>query len=334
MTVKVFLSASPQGIGRAELSAAGGWEVEEVLSGSDVRCLAADPLERDAVYAGTQGDGVLRSDDSGRSWRPSGLGGRIVKSLGVSPIVPGLVYAGTKPAGVFRSADGGGTWHELEGFRRIRGRHLWFSPAERPFTAYVQALALSPTDPSVLLAGIEFGAVVRSSDGGETWSGHRRGARRDCHSLTFHPIEGAWVYEGAGNGGGALSRDAGRTWSHPTDGLDRRYGWAAAADPARPEVRYLSAAPGPGKAHGARSAEAFIFRAVGNRPWEKLGGGLPQPLEHMPYALLADRESPGHVYAGLSNGEVWHSVDLGETWAKLPFGLPAIRGALVMLGGH
>jgi hypothetical protein len=333
MSIRVLLSATERGIARAILSPAGEWTLEHLLAERDVRCVAADPLERDLIYAGTQGEGILRSDDGGKRWRSSGLQGRIVKSIAVSPLVRGTVYAGTKPAGVFRSRDGGESWQELDGFRRIRGRRLWFSPAERPFSAYVQALALSPSDPDTLLAGIEFGAVVRSADAGQTWSGHRRGARRDCHSLIFHAVDGDWVYEGAGNGGGAFSRDAGRSWVHPKSGLDRIYGWAAAADPARPEVRYISAAPGPRKAHGSRSAEASIFRAIGEGPWEKLGGGLPQPLDHMPYALLTEREAPGHLYAGLANGEIWRSADLGETWARLPVNLSAIRGALVMLEG-
>lgn len=330
MPARLFLAATGDGLARAKL-AAGAWSVERLLAGRDVRCLAADPLQAGRLYAGTQGEGVLRSDDRGQSWRPSGLVGHVVKSLAASPLVPGTVYAGTKPALVFRSRDGGESWHELAGFRRIRFRRLWFSPAEKPGTAYVQALALSPTDPDVVLAGIEFGAVVRSEDGGETWSAHRSGARRDCHSLTFHEVDGDWAYEGAGNGGGAFSRDGGRSWRHPTDGLDRRYGWAAAADPGRPDVRYLSAAPGPGKVHGSGPSEACIFRWTGDGPWEKLGGGLPEPLAHMPYALLTERASPGHVYAGMADGEIGHSADLGDAWARLPLELPPIRGALVML---
>ena len=60
-------------------------------------------------------------------------------------------------------------------------------------------------------------------------------------------------------------------------------------------------------------------------------GGLPQPLDHMPYALLTDPGSPGHVYAGLSDGEVWHSADYGEGWRRLPFGLGEIKRELILL---
>jgi photosystem II stability/assembly factor-like uncharacterized protein len=63
---------------------------------------------------------------------------------------------------------------------------LWLSPAEKPFIGYVQAIALSPTNPNVIVVGIEAGAVVRSQDGGQIWSDHRRGALRDRHTLVFH----------------------------------------------------------------------------------------------------------------------------------------------------
>jgi hypothetical protein len=39
------------------------------------------------------------------------------------------------------------------------------------------------------------------------------------------------------------------------------------------------------------------------------------------YALFTDPTAPGHVYAGISNGEVWHATDYGETWHPLPFRL-------------
>ncbi len=47
--------------------------------------------------------------------------------------------------------------------------------------------------------------------------------------------------------------------------------------------------------------------------------------------LLTDPAAPGHVYAGLSSGDVWHSADHGDTWQQLPFNLTGIHRSLVML---
>lgn len=331
MTNKVFISTTGNGISRASNSASGSWEVELLLAGTTVSCLATDPFDSQRVYAGTRERGVLRSDDRGKSWRAMGMAGAFVKAIAASPTQRDTLYAGTKPAGLFVSHDGGASWEEMRAFQRIPGRRFWFSPAEPPFIGYVQAIVLSPTDQERIVVGIEFGATLLSSDGGATWNSHRPGSLRDCHSLYAHPVDGNWVYEGGGTGGGAsFSRDGGLTWTRPREGLDRHYGWAVTADPVDPTVWYVSVSPGPSKAHGGTDAQACIFRHDG-KVWQRLAGGLPQPLAHMPYALLAEPGIAGSLYAGLSNGEIWHSADHGERWEQLPVRLGSIHRALVMV---
>lgn len=327
----VLLATTGNGIARAHLAGDGSWSVEHLLPGEPVRCLGAVPRDSNSVYAGTYSQGILRSKDRGRTWQTAGLAGQIITSLAVSPHDPTVIYAGVKPAGIFLSQDAGATWMELTDFQRIRGRRWWRSPAEPPdWRAYVQAIALSPTDPNVIVAGIEFGAVVRSDDGGQTWSNHRKGAIRDCHGLTFHGSDGSWVYQGGASiVGAAVSRDGGLTWQQPKQGLKHHYGWTCAADPERPEVWYLSAGPmgwkGTPQAHRDGEANAAIYRKAGGAPWQRLRGGLPEPLDYMAYALVTDPAGPGQLYAGLSNGDVWHTADYGDTWAKLSLNLGRIR---------
>jgi hypothetical protein len=274
----LFLAIGHKGIQRVECGPDDLCHVETVMDGAAPVTLAADPHRPDHVFAGTRGNGIYHSTDRGRNWVQLGLAGQIVKSIAASPHDSNVIYAGVKPAAMFKTIDGGRTWAELEGFRRIPNRWWWISPAEKPFKAYVIAVTVSPTDPDVVLAGIEFGAVVRSEDGGRTWSGHRRGAIRDCHSLSFHHQNGQWAYEAGGTGGGAaISRDGGRTWHQPKAGLVKHYGVACAADPERPEVWYAATAPGPGKAHGD-PAEAYLYRASGGADWQPIGWE-PHPMD-------------------------------------------------------
>lgn len=329
-TGKVLLATTGSGLARVEAGANGVWSATFPLAGRRVRCLAASPQTPDTAFAGTD-DGVLRSDDCGQTWQPAGMASHTVTSLAVSPHQRDTLYAGVKPAGVYVSHDGGQSWAGLDAFQRIRGRRWWRSPAEPPdWRAYVQAIAVSPADPNVLVAGIEFGAVVRSDDGGCTWSNHRKGAIRDCHGLTFHVSNGNWVYQaGASLVGAAVSCDGGVTWQQPKQGLRHRYGWACAADPQRPEVWYLSAGPvgwsGTPQAHKDGAANAAIYRKAGGAAWERLTGGLPQPLNTLAYALVTDPSNPGHLYAGLGNGDVWRTTDYGDFWTKLSLNLGQIR---------
>jgi photosystem II stability/assembly factor-like uncharacterized protein len=333
----VFLATPGRGITRAH-NVNGEWLVKHLLADHAVLCLAADPSDPGVVYAGTRAKGVLRSADRGQSWQPAGLAGQTVKALTISRAARGVVYAGTLPPMVFVSRAGGLNWSEFTAFRRIPSRRWWRSPAEASLTACVQSIALSPVDAQVIVAGIEAGAVVRSADGGESWSDHRPGALRDCHTLIAHPALDGWMYEAGGTGAGAaFSHDGGQRWTQPRAGLDRHYGWACAADAGRPDVWYVSASPmfaWPNlfvpAAHVDGKANAYIFRSEGGAAWQKLGGGLPQPLAYMAYALLTDPAGPGHLYAGLANGDVWHSQDFGDRWQRLPFNLGAVQRALII----
>lgn len=338
MSFDTFIATTGERLARAIREANGRWSVEFLLDGEDLRCLAADPHDENVVYAGTQGNGLLRSVDRGRTWQAAGLSGQVIKSIAFSRAEPGVIYAGAKPPYIFVSRDGGQSWRELESFRQMR-QPSWKTPAE-PGDPYVQGLAVSPTDPGVIVAGIEYGAMLRSADGGHTWQGHLRGTSKDCHSLIFHETDGNWVYQGGGGWPAAVSRDAGLTWRQPRRGMGFSfYGWSVAADPVRPEIWYVSAAPYlkfpylqrfP-TAHWDGHANASIFRATSDGRWQRLAGGLPQPLNNMAYALLTDPASPGHLYAGLSNGDIWHSTDHGDSWAQPPVNVKGINRSLIAL---
>jgi photosystem II stability/assembly factor-like uncharacterized protein len=234
-----------------------------------------------------------------------------VFSLAVSP-ADGVVYAGTEPSRLFHTVDGGESWSALDALLELPSRPTWSFPP-RPWTSHVRWIAPSPHDGDLLLVGIELGGLMRSSDGGATWQDHRPGAQPDVHSLAWHPSVPGRAYE-AGGGGAAFSTDAGETWQPADDGRDRNYTWSVAVDPDEPECWYVSASTGPFAAHGRRDPQARIYRRRDGEPWRALGGGLPEPLPAMPYALVA---TGGRLFAGLADGQIWESGDRGDSWSGL-----------------
>jgi hypothetical protein len=287
-----------------------GEEPRRTLEG-DIRCLARAP--DGALWAGTAEDGLRRSGDGGEKWEFAGLAGIAIRSLAFGAE---RVYAGVKPAAVWER-DPEGLWKPLPPFPRRRS-WFWLSPAERPFRPYVLGLAVSSHDPSVLLAGIEAGAVLRSDDGGHSWSGHRRGASRDCHGLWY---QDGLAYAVGGTNGLARSRDDGRTWEASREGLVGRYGWSAAADREDPERAYLVAAPGL-KAHSG-NARAGVHRWTGGR-WEPVLG----PFRSLPVVATG---GAGEVLVAADGGALYLSSDHGSTWARLPAGLGGQARALLVL---
>ncbi len=287
----------------------GAWQTTISLTGSGAQCLALDPADPDTVYAGLREGGVRRTTDGGESWIDCRLPATGVFSLAVSA-ADGAVYAGTEPSALYRSDDRGETWKELAGLLELPSRPTWSFPP-RPWTSHVRWIAPSPHDADLLLVGIELGGLMRSTDRGETWHDHRPGAQRDVHSLAWHPRDAERAYE-AGGGGAAWSEDGGDTWHAADEGRDRHYTWAVAVDPDDPELWYVSASTGPYAAHGGRDAQARIYRRRDDA-WDVLGGGLPDPIPAMPYALVAVE---GGLVAGLADGQLWGSADQGDTWER------------------
>lgn len=335
-TVRTFIASNGNGITRAE-GMNTEWNVESLLDDVAVTCVAHDPVNRNRIYVGTRSQGILKSDDRGKTWRTIGMNRQVIKSIAVCRADPNVIYVGTKPPAIFVSRDSGQSWIEQESFRKLR-RWFWFTPAEAG-DPYVMGLAVSPTKHDLVIAGVEFGGMFRSTDGGQTWKGHLKGTSRDCHHLCFHHTDGNLVYQAGGGWPAAVSSDCGVTWTQPRRGMGwSLYGMAVASDPVDPSVWYVSAAPHVifpqlhkmPRGHFDGEANAFIFRKRGSGKWERLGGGLPQPLDHMAYALEIDPLAPGHLYAGLSNGDVWHTSDYGDQWQKLAFNLKCIRYSLII----
>jgi hypothetical protein len=165
---------------------------------------------------------------------------------------------------------------------------------------------------------------MRSTDSSASWQDHRPGAQRDVHSLAWHPLTEGRAYE-AGGGGAAWSVDAGETWRPADEGRDRHYAWSVAVDPDDAELWYVSASTGPFAAHGRGDPQARIYRRRGEEPWHALDGGLPEPLDAMPYALVAVE---GRLSAGLADGRIFESLDRGDTWRQLEVGgeqVPALH---------
>ncbi|HEU5213230.1 MAG TPA: hypothetical protein VFU10_10715 [Gaiellaceae bacterium] len=309
--MRVFVSTRDNRLLRLE-ERNGEWETATVLEGVGVAAVVA---EGERVLLGTRGNGAHLSLDGGNSWQRPELPEDDVLSVAISP-ADGALYAGTEPSRLFVSRDGQ-RWEELEALQDIPSRPTWSFPP-RPWTHHVRWIAPDPHRAERLLVGIELGGLMYSDDGGATFSDHRPGAKRDTHTVAWHPEREGFAYQAAGDGA-AVSHHGGLTWQAADRGRDLPYCWALAPDPANPESWYVSAASGPRAAHSGASAHGRLYR------WDDAWKSLPLPGESMPYALAA---LDGALIAGTSDGRVLQSRDKGETWDALAGGI----GTVVAMG--
>jgi photosystem II stability/assembly factor-like uncharacterized protein len=282
---------------------------DAVLEEAGAQCVAVGPSSRERILVGCRGGGVFESEDGGESWRDAELPSTDVFSVAYSA-ADGSAYAGCEPSALWVRRNG--SWEELSALRELPSAPTWSFPP-RPWTSHVRWIAPSPHDAKLVLAGIELGGLMRTTDGGATWQDHRPGAQRDVHSLAWHPSEPGRAYEAAG-GGSAWSRDNGESWQAADAGRDRHYTWALTVDPSDPDCWFVSGSPGPFEAHGSRPARAALYRWRGNGPWEELDLGLPRPLEAMPYALTATGDG---LVVALRDGRLFVSDDQGDSWRPL-----------------
>ncbi|MFB6183288.1 MAG: WD40/YVTN/BNR-like repeat-containing protein [Haloarculaceae archaeon] len=287
----------------------------EALVDRDFECLAASPDAPERVFAGTVESGLLGTDDGGESWTTALETDDRVTAVTVSPHDSDVVWAGTEPSAVYRSTDGGASWGRRPGLTDLPSASSWSFPP-RPHTHHVRWLEVAPGDPGRLYVAIEAGALVRTTDGGDTWRDRPEGARRDNHTLATHPDAPERVYTAAGDGY-AESSDRGDTWTYPQAGLDHRYVWSVAVAPEDPDTVVVSAASGAHRAHRPDTAESYVYRRTGDGPFERVTDGLPDPTGTA-RAVLDAHESG---FYAVTNRGPFRSAD-GARWSELAVSWP------------
>jgi hypothetical protein len=163
------------------------------------------------------------------------------------------------------------------------------------------ALAVSPANNQVLLAGTSDGSLMRSSDGGSTWKAVHKGSA-PIRALAFNPFNKGLVLAGTRGAGALTSLDSGLTWA-AANGLDghsvRVFSFAFALDVA-------------GTDRGVYvSADGLTWRPSG-LPNTSIGA-LTVSAIHDPVRLVAGSDAASKT-GGLP---LFQSPDGGITWSQV-----------------
>lgn len=258
--------------------------------GCEVRTIAVHPQNPQILFVGTQ-DGPYRSIDGGDRWERLGFPDKntVIWTMSVHPTRPNIVYAGAAPVALYRSEDGGDNWRKVAAAK---------SPAhcEREgFDTRTIRITVDPSRPDDLYLALEVSGVIRSADGGETFS--------DMSESLFELAQQPHLRSNVG----------GRHCAHCEGMLDSH---ALAISPALPGTPFLAVRMG-------------LFRSD-NRgaTWYDTHIDRFSPLTYCRDVIVSPHD-PNVMYAAMSQaafstaGSLYRSEDLAQTWKRIDHGVNA-----------
>ncbi len=291
------------------------------------------------------GSAVFRSSDLGETWTHSSEGlayddgdARKVSKVSTLSAAHGRVLVGAEAPGIFESRDGGGTFSLLSTLAGQPGSEMWDNPASQPPGHLgISALHSDPGDAARFWAIVQGIGLFETADGGENWTPRNRGLRADwpreheevgfcVHRLVRSPSDPDRMYQ-QNHVGVYRSDDCAHSWTEITDGLPSEFGFAAAVHPHDRDT-FFTIPLDPGHARVMPDGHAAVWRTRdAGSTWQRLDSGLPEHDAHLGVLRTAmaidDRDVPG-LYFGTSTGQVFASIDEGDTWTELAGYLPPV----------
>ncbi len=247
----------------------------------EVRCIATRGSA--TIYVGTQ-HGPYRSTDGGDSWVKLDLPGDETVVWSILPLDSETLFVGAQNTTIYRSTDDGANFTQLDVPTPEGGCVM-------AFPNRVIRMAADPANSQEIYAALEVSGVVRSLDGGDTWT--------DC-SAGLIELAGQ---ERLKSKIGSDSQSEGMMDSH-----------ALLVSPARPGTVFLANRMG-------------LFRSPDKGDsWTEIGIGAYSELTYARDIRIFPHD-PNTLFAALSNtaakgpGSLYRSQDLGETWSRYDHGL-------------
>ncbi len=296
------------------------------------------------------GSSVWRSADLGETWEQSSEGltygdDSDLKLNKISSLSAGhgRLFVGAESCGIFGSTDGGKTFGLISTLDGQPGRDKWNDHANQPPGHLgISQTMQDPDDPNRWWAIVQGHSLFETTDNAQTWAPRNKGLRADwpqedpevgycVHCLVRSPVDGDRMYQ-QNHVGMHRSDDAGLTWTEITEGLPAEFGFAAAVHPHDKDTFYtVPLDPGHGRTMPDGHAGVWRTQDAGSS-WQRLDEGLPHEdafLGVLRAGMAIDREDTPGLYFGTSTGQVYASVDEGESWNEIASYLPSISSVEV-----
>jgi len=221
---------------------------------------------------------ILRSVDGGSTWTsidvPEGVE---ILNVTAHPYIDGTIYIARFPAQrpiIYISMDYGETWQSTSGINYVMNPKLFFDH-----------------DEGRMVYAVGRGEVIRSHDGGKTWTECAPTDFQHPQSdtqLAVHPQSSSHIFLATLGGGVLTSQNSCQSWQSRNEGLGSLYVNTIAIDPDNPDKIYAGT-------HGG----AFVS-FNGGETWGPVNEGLLGAL--VVYSIVVEPEDPNNVYAATPYG--------------------------------
>ncbi len=264
-----YMGAAGGGVWRSSDSGA-RWEplTDGQIGVGTIGAVAVADSDPNVVYIGTgsadprgnvtNGDGVYKSTDAGKTWTHVGLDTpSLIGRIRINPRNPDIAYVavlgnifGPNPErGVYRTKDGGKTWEQVLKVNENTGAIDLTMDSANPDTL-IAAMWTVRRQPWTIDSGSMEGGLFKTTDGGNTWHKLTNGLPRDVMigkiGVSISLADPKRVYaliEAANDQGGVYrSEDGGESWTRTYAGrnLQQRafYYTKIYADPQQADTVY------------------------------------------------------------------------------------------------
>ena len=276
----------------------------------DHHALAFHPTDPDILIDGNDG-GINRSEDGGMNWtKVADLPVTQFYEIAVDPSFPERAYGGTQDNGTIRTLNG-----RPDGWEQIWGGDGFF-------------VAIDPNDPNVIYAESQYGNLVKSIDGGQTFVYARRGidSREPANwstPLAIDPQNSLVLYTATNRV--YRSDNGAESWQAISGNLTRNL-----ADSRVGTITALSVAPSNSNFLYVGTDDGLVWTSRdAGQSWEQITAGLPfrwvtEIAVHPDDALQAVvsfsglkwRDPQPHLFLTRDGGMTWE--DIGADLPDVP----------------
>ncbi len=255
------------------------------------------------IIARTTGD-IIRVE--GNKTEP--FPGRIeasIESLAILAEAPVNLLIGTEPPHIYRLTDDNRSVKRIPSFDALAVRDNWYTPWGGP----PAVRSLATTQDGWVYADIHVGSIIRSPDGGETWSPVTPTLHEDVHQVATCGASLDRVYANTYRAV-YISEDRGHSWQHRADGLAQRYGRAIVVHPQDPDCILATVSDGPRgiNVHG----QLYRTDDAGNT-WTHVTEGFPPSTRRNINTFHVAFTPEGHAWAVVDT-TLFLSHDRGWSW--------------------